>query len=69
MPNDHTGRGGYVPLTALLAITGLTAGIAGWLWMPGHPWTAIVPLLIGAVAFLKLVHRLVKPPRTGVEER
>lgn len=57
-----------VALHAMIAVLGIATGVSALFLMPGYGWTATVPFIIGAVAFLKLVHRLVKPPRTGHEE-
>ncbi len=65
-PEPAAGR--YLVLTALLGITGVGAAIAARFILPDEPMAAISPLIVGAIAFLKLVHRVVKPPRTGAEE-
>lgn len=60
--------GRYLVLTALLGIAGVGGAVTAWYMFPDDPMAWISPLVVGAGAFLKLVHRVVKPPRTGAEE-
>jgi len=56
-------------ITAVIEGAGLGAGLLIWFGLPGHRWVAAIPLVIAGIAFLKVVHLVVKPPRTGDEER